>query len=158
MFKCILKCEYSSCTSVHISLGPAWACGCVQTDGKSLKHDGPTTITQTGYPAYALSKKRQTENKSKQQWAQSWPGNTCATANRVWFELWNVICFHVGVTFIIHKHQMPALFNRLEDEEERLPCVRETQSHKYRKMALSKLSGRTGFLWSAGLGPRPGPE
>ncbi len=57
MFKCILKCEYSSCTSVHISLGPAWACGCVQTDGNGLKHDGPTKITQTGYPAYALSVK-----------------------------------------------------------------------------------------------------
>lgn len=37
----------------------------------------------------------------------------CNGKQWVWFELWNVICFHVGVTFIIHKHQMPALFNRL---------------------------------------------
>ncbi len=36
-----------------------------------------------------------------------------------------------------------------EDEEEWLPCVRESQSHKYRKTALSTLSGRTRILWSA---------
>lgn len=131
MYSDLLILQLHQCPNLSGTSLSMWACVSWWLGELGKQRTDHTKITQTGYPAYALSIKMDTEKKTKKQWAWNWQANTYATANRqsdLSFGMSFVFTLTWPLSFIDIKCQ--AFSTDTEDEEERLLHVRESQSHK----------------------------
>lgn len=139
----ILILQLYECPHFSVSSLIMWVCVCVNWQrelGKQSTHQDHTNRTS----CICTLKINGHRKKQQQQWSRNCQANTYAIANTqpdLSFGMSFVFALAWPLSFTDIKCQAFSIDS--QDEEERLPYVRETQAHKYKNTALS---GTTGIL------------